>query len=89
MIVPNYTPEDLKRLPLRAIVALAVRCARRVERLALLPDDHPAKDRSREAIANALQLAEDVAKGTPCASCESVIREVEACRVFGESDGPP
>ena len=31
MIVTNYTPEDLKKLPLRAIVALAARCARRVE----------------------------------------------------------
>jgi len=39
MIVPNYTPEDLQKLPLRAIVALSARCARRVEHRALVPDD--------------------------------------------------
>ena len=41
MIVPNISTEDLEKLPLRAIVALAARCARRVESLSLLPDGHP------------------------------------------------
>lgn len=30
MTIPKYTAEDLKKLPLRAIVAFATRCARRV-----------------------------------------------------------
>ncbi len=84
MIVPNYTPEDLKKLPLRAIVALSVRCARRVERLALLPDDHPESERCRAAVGAALRMAEDFARGSPCPSLESVIREIEACRAIGE-----
>ena len=41
MIVTNYTPEDLKKLPLRAIVALSYRCARRVEHLAVPENDDP------------------------------------------------
>jgi hypothetical protein len=84
MIVPNYTPEDLKKLPLRAIVALGARCARRVEHLALLPDDHPEKERCRAAVGAALRVAEDFARGRPCPSLESVVREIEACRSIGE-----
>ena len=84
MIVTNYT-EDLKKLPLRAIVALAARCARRVEHLALLPDDHPETDRCRRP-SNAIRLAEDFAKGLPCPSLESVVREVEACRAIAEGE---
>ena len=80
MIVTNYTPEDLKKLPLRAIVALSARCARRVEHQARLPDDHPENERCRSAVANAIRLAEDFAKGLSCPSLESVVREVEACR---------
>lgn len=86
MIVTDYTPEDLKKLPLRAIVALAARCARRVEPLALLPDDHPEKARSRTAVANAIRLAEDFANGSPGPSLESAVREVEACRAIVEGD---
>ena len=86
MIVTNYTTEDLKKLPLRAIVALAARCARRVEYLGLLPDGHPEKERCRTAVANAIRLAEDFAKGSPCGSLESVVREVEACRAVAQGD---
>jgi len=86
MIVTNYTPEDLKKLPLRAIVALSARCARRVEQQARLPDDHPEKERCRTAVANAIGLAEDFAKGLPCPSLESVVREVEACRAIAEGE---
>jgi hypothetical protein len=86
MIVTNYTPEDLKKLPLRAIVALSARCARRVEHLSLLPDDHPEIERRQAAVANAILLADDFAKGLPCSSLESVVREVEACRTFAEED---
>src|SRR5689334_552881 len=86
MIVTNYTPEDLKKLPLRAIVALSARCARRVEYLALLPADHAEGERCRAAVANAIRLAEDFAKGLPCPTLESVAREVEACRAIAEGD---
>jgi hypothetical protein len=86
MIVTNYTPEDLKKLPLRAIVALSARCARRVEQQARLPDDHPEQERCRTAVANAIALAEDFAKGLPCPSLESVVREVEACRAVAEGE---
>jgi hypothetical protein len=84
MIVLNATPEDLKKLPLRAIVALGARCARRVEHLALLPDDHPEHERCRVAVGAALRMAEDFARGLPCPSLESVVREAEACRAIGE-----
>ena len=84
MIVANYTPEDLKKLPLRAIVALAVRCAQRVEHMALLPEDHPENPRCRAAVDAALRAAEDFARGRPCPSIESVVREIEACRAIGE-----
>ena len=86
MIVTDYTTEDLKKLPLRAIVALAARCARRVEYLGLLPDGHPDLERSRTAIDNAIRLGEDFARGSPCRGVESVIREVEACQAAAQGD---
>ena len=66
MIVPNVSTEDLKKLPLRAIVALTARCARRVEYLSFLPDGHADRDRCRTAIDGAIRLAEDFARGSPC-----------------------
>jgi hypothetical protein len=86
MIVTNYSPEDLKKLPLRAIVALSARCARRVEHLALLPDDDPETERCRGAVANAIRLAEDFAKGLPCSAAETVVREIEAWRPVVQAD---
>jgi hypothetical protein len=86
MIVTNYTPEDLKKLPLRAIVALAARCARRVERLALLPDGHPQQERCRKAAATAVRLAEGYASGSPCSSAESAVVEIEECRAIANCD---
>jgi hypothetical protein len=86
MYVTNYTPEDLKKLPLRAIVALCARIARRVERLALLPDDDPDTERCRAAVANATRLAEDFARGSPCSSPESAVREIEAWRAVVAHD---
>src|SRR5437867_1906595 len=86
MIVTNYTAEDLKKLPLRAIVAFAARCARRVEPLALLPDDHPEKERCRSAVGDAIRLAEDFARGLPCTSLESVLGEVEASRAVAAGE---
>ncbi len=86
MIIPRFTPDDLKKLPLRAIVALALRTARRVEHLALLPDDHPQKEQCRSAVANAIGLAEDFAKGLPCMAPEAAVREIEACRTAADGD---
>jgi hypothetical protein len=86
MIVPNISTEDLKKLPLRAIVALAARCARRVESLSLLPDGHADMDRCRTAIDSAIRLAEDFAMGSPCRAVPSVIREVEACRAIAQGE---
>ena len=60
-MVPNYTPEDLQKLPLRAIVALSARCARQVQHLALVPHDHPEYERCRAAVRAALRMAEDFA----------------------------
>ncbi len=82
MIVPNLSTEDLKKLPLRAIVALTARCARRVESLSLLPDGHPDMDRCRTAVDGAIRLVEDFARGSPCLDVPTVIRDVEACRAI-------
>jgi hypothetical protein len=86
MFVPNVSTEDLKKLPLRAIVALAARCARRVEPLSRLPDGHPDMDRCRTAVDGAIRLAEEFAKGAPCQAVPSVIREVEACRALAQGE---
>ncbi len=86
MIVTNYTPDDLKKLPLRAIVALAARCARRVQYLAFLPDDHREKERCRAAVTSAIQLAEDFAKGSACSAAEPVVREIEDSRFVAKCD---
>jgi hypothetical protein len=80
MIITNYKVEDLKKLPLRAIVAFAARCARRVEHLAQLPEGHPEKQRRRAAIEAAIKMAEEIARGSPCTTVESVIREIDASR---------
>ena len=86
MIVPNISTEDLKKLPLRPIVALAARCARRVESLGLLPDGHPARDRCRTDIDRAIRLAEDFARGSPSRDVPAVIRDVKASRAIAQSD---
>jgi hypothetical protein len=86
MIVTTYGPEDMKKLPLRAIVALAARCARRVEEQARLPAGHPEKERCRKAVAGAIGLAEEFAEGLPSSSLEYVVREVEACRGSARDD---
>jgi hypothetical protein len=86
MIMTDYTPEDLKKLPLRAIVALSARCARRVQHLALLPEDHPESQRRRTAVANAFRVAEEFARGLPCASLESAVQEIEAERASAQPE---
>jgi hypothetical protein len=80
MTFPAYATEDLKHLPLRGIAAFAARCARRVERLASLPDHHPDSTSCRAVLSRAIGLAEDFARGHPCTSREAVVREAEAAR---------
>ena len=86
MIIPKYTLDDFKKLPLRAIVAFAARCARRVEQLAIPPDDHPEHERCRSAVRDAIQMAEDFARGLPCTSLESVIPAIEASREAAQGE---
>ncbi len=80
MVIPKYKLDDFKKLPLRAIVAFAAHCARRVEQLAIPPDDHPEHGRCASAVRDAIQMAEDFARGSSCAPCESVIPAIEASR---------
>jgi hypothetical protein len=80
MIVPNISTEDLKKLPLRAIVALGARCARRVESLSPLPEGHVEAASYNSAIDAAIRLAEDFARGSPCGDVSTVIRKVEDCQ---------
>src|SRR5579883_1761981 len=86
MTEPRYTAEDLKKLPLRAIVAFAARCARRVEDLALPPDGPAEKDTIHSAIAEALRVAEDFARGLPCPTLESAVRAAEVGKAAARGD---
>jgi hypothetical protein len=82
MIGTQYTTEDLKKLPLRAIVAFAARCARRVEPIAQFPADHPQREARRVAIENAIRLAEDISNGSPSTSVERILQELDATRAI-------
>ena len=82
MIRTQYTTEDLKKLPLRAIVAFAARCARRVESLAQFPADHPQREARRVAIDNAIRLAEEISRGSACASVEPVVQALDATQAI-------
>jgi hypothetical protein len=86
MIVTNYTLEDLKKLPLRAIVALSARCGRRIEERALPRAADADAQRCRSAVASAIRLAEDFANGLPCPSAETVVTEAEAARAAVTGD---
>ena len=83
MKLANFTVEQLKTLPLRAIVAFAARCARRVERFAQLPEGDPRRESRREAIEAALRMAESFARGTDAPPDESVIAAIDASRDAG------
>src|SRR6516165_6867278 len=82
MIKTHYTTEDLKKLPLRAIVAFAARCARRVESIAQLPAGNQEREARRVAIDNAIRLAEEIARGSARASSDPVIRALDATRAI-------
>jgi hypothetical protein len=87
MNIPKYSADDMKKLPLRAIVALAARCARRVEHLALPPGGHPGSEACRQAVSDALGMAENFARGLPCPSSESVIHTIEEYRDAAQENG--
>jgi pyrimidine deaminase RibD-like protein len=63
------TEASLRRLPRRAMLALAARCARRVQPLYDLPADHPEREKHIEAIEKAIQVAEAFAKGVVLPAC--------------------
>jgi hypothetical protein len=86
MKLANFTLEQLKALPLRAIVAFAARCARRVEPLAQLPEGNVQRESRREAVEAALRMAESFASGTNAPPDESVVAAIDASR---ESGGEP
>jgi hypothetical protein len=83
MKLANFTLEQLKALPLRAIVAFAARCARRVETLAQLPEGTTQRESRREAVEAALRMAESFARGADEPPDESVIAAIDASREPG------
>ena len=83
MRLANFTVDQLKVLPLRAIVAFAARCARRVEPLAQLPEGNPQRESRREAVEAALRMAESFARGTDAPPDESVVAAIDASRDAG------
>ena len=86
MQVPDFTVEHLKKLPLRAIVAFAARCARRVEHLAQLPERHPQRESRRAAVEAALCVAEAYATGSDNPRDDSALAAIQAAR--GVADSP-
>ena len=86
MRLANFTLDQLKVLPLRAIVAFAARCARRVEPLALLPEGDPRRESRREAVEAALRMAEAFARGTDAPPDESVVAAIDASQ--SDEGGP-
>ena len=65
MIAVFPSENEMGQLPLRALVAFAVRCARRVQPLFTLPDDHPEKQKHIAAVERASRTAEAFARGIP------------------------
>jgi hypothetical protein len=89
MRLAHMTVDQLKVLPLRAIVAFAARCARRVEPLAQLPEGDPRREGRRQAVEAALLMAEAFARGSDAPPDESVVAAVDAISdAGGESAGP-
>ena len=86
MQLPDFTVEHLKALPLRAIVAFAARCARRVETLAQLPEGHPQREGRRGAVEAAVGMAEAFARGADEPPDDSTIAAIDASR--GVAGGP-
>jgi hypothetical protein len=84
MRLANFNLDQLKVLPMRAIVAFAARCARRVEPLAQLPEGDARGEARREAVEAALRLAEAFARGSDAPPDESVLAAIDASRDAGD-----
>jgi hypothetical protein len=84
MRLANFNLDQLKALPLRAIVAFAARCARRVEPLAQLPEGDARRESRRTAVDAALRMAEAFAGGTDAPLDESVVAAIDATRDAGD-----
>src|SRR5690242_13983052 len=67
----TITPEELRKLPRRAIVAFAARAARRVRPLYRPPSGHPDTQRHRAAVDAAIQIAEKYARGEEIADADA------------------
>jgi hypothetical protein len=80
MELPDFTVEHLKQLPLRAIVAFAARCARRVEPLAQRPEGDPERESHRAAVDAAIRMAEEFAGGKDTALDPSVLLAINAIK---------
>jgi hypothetical protein len=83
MKLANFTIEQLKALPLRAMVAFAARCARRVEPLAQLPEGNPQRKSRRQVVEAALRMAESFASGMDAPPDESAVAAIDASRDAG------
>jgi hypothetical protein len=79
--VMELTIEDLEKLPLRAFVALAAGCARRVQPLSQLHGDHPEEEECGAAIDAAIRMAESFSKGSDGSLGEEVVQSVDRSRV--------
>src|SRR4051794_36527393 len=78
------TEEELQRLPLRAIVAYAARCARRVRPLYRLPQDFPDRVKHELAVDHAIEYAENFAAGIRSAEFKAAaVRNAADADAFG------
>ena len=76
----DFHSEHLKQLPLRALVAFSVRCARRVQALTELPEGHPGREKLREDVEAALRMAEGYASGSTAPCLDSVVEALDTSR---------
>jgi hypothetical protein len=76
---------ELTRLPPRALVVYAARCARRVQPFFTLPDDHPERQRHLAAVERAIQTAEEFARGVPVTSEAAFQAEKGALKATGDA----
>ena len=92
MIAVFPSENEMGQLPLRALVAFAVRCARRVQPLFTLPDDHPEKQKHIAAVERASRTAEAFARGIPEADRDvawAAARAAWAASMTSEAAGLP
>ena len=75
MLIPDYTVQDLKQLPLRAIAVFTVRCTRRVEHLAT--GDRPEAEGLVPVVEAAIQTVEDFARGLTFTKHALVNQQIE------------